>query len=89
MAEFGPVADRGVDVEHRHLPDERVVSQGDRARLNDPVVGPIAVEECVLPDHRTIADGEHVGADGYVSREDRNVSPDLRTQRPKVERVER
>ena len=68
--------------------DERVLAQGDRAGLDDAVVGPVAGEERVLRDHGAVAEGEHVGAHGHVLGEDRDAAPDLRAQRPEVERVE-
>ncbi len=89
VPELGPVTQRRPDVEHRHLADERVLAEADRARLDDAVVGPVAVEERVLPDHRTVADAEQVGAHGHVPGEDDGAAPDLRAQCPQVERVER
>ena len=86
VAELGPVAHRGLDVEHRHLADEHVPAEGDRARLDQAGVGPVAGEERVLADDRAVADGEQVGAHGHVPGEDRDAAPDLRAQRPQIER---
>ena len=89
VPELGAVTQRGPDVEHRRLADQRVLAEGDRARLDDAVVGPVAGEERVLADHRAVADGEQVGAHGHVREKDHDAAPDLRAQRPQVERVER
>ena len=40
VAELGPVAHRGVDVDHRHLTDEDVLAEGDRSGLDHAVRGP-------------------------------------------------
>ena len=45
VAELGPVAHRGVDVDHRRLADHRVLADGDRADLDEAGVCPVAVDE--------------------------------------------
>ena len=85
MAQLGPVAHRGVDVDDRRLADHRVLPDGDRADLDEPGVCSIAVDEGVFADHRAIADAEQVGADGHVRGEDHHAAPDLRAQRPQIE----
>ena len=49
----------------------------------------IAVDEGVLADHGAVADGEQVGADGHVRGKDHHAAPDLRAQRPQIERKQR
>ena len=59
------------------------------AHMNEPGVCSVAVDEGVFLDDQAIADGEQVGADGHMRGEDHNVAPDLRAQRPQVEREQR
>ena len=86
MAELGPVAHRGVDVDDRRLTDHRVLADADRAHLDESGVGSIAVDEGVFADDRAVADAEQVGADGHVIGQDHNAAPDLRAQRPQIKR---
>jgi hypothetical protein len=89
VPQLGTITQRRPDVEHRHLADQRVLADAHRARLDDAVVGPVAGDERVLPDHRTVADAEQVGAHGHMLGEDHGAAPDLCTQRPQVEHVQR
>ena len=85
VAELGPVAHRGVDVDDRRLADHRVLPDADCAHVDEPGVCSIAVDEGVFADDRAVADAEQVGADGHVGGQDHNAAPDLRAQRPQIE----
>ena len=82
MAELGPVAHRGFDVDYRRLADHRVLSDSDRTHLDETRVCSVAVDKAVFADDRALADGEQVGADGDVRGEDHHATPDIRAQRP-------
>ena len=45
VAQLGPVAHPGIYVDHRHLADQRVLAQGDRAGLDQAGVGSVTEEE--------------------------------------------
>ena len=85
VAELGPVAHRGVDVDHRRLADHRVLADADRAHVDEVSVCSIAVDERVFTDDRAVADGEQVGADRHVVGQDHHAAADLRAQCPQVE----
>ena len=57
--------------------------------LDQATLGSVAGEERVLADHGAVADGEQVGAHRHAPGEDHRVAPDLRAERPQVQRVER
>ncbi len=89
LPQLSSVTQGRLDVEHRVLADEHVLAEGDRARLDHSGAGPVAREERVLADDGPVTDGEQVGADGQVPGEDHHIAPDLRSQRPQVEHVDR
>ena len=88
VAELPSVTQRGVDVEHCHLTDDRVASDRHPAGPDHPVVGLIAGEERVLADERAVTDREQVRTCRDVAGEDHGAPPDLRAQGPQVDRVE-
>ncbi len=58
MADLRAVAERGVDVEHRHLADDGIVADGDGANFDPAGIGPIAVEVRIFADDGVVADRE-------------------------------
>src|SRR5262249_28925807 len=78
VPELGPVAERGLDVEHGLLAHEDVPAQGHPARPDATALDLVAVEVAVLANHRSVADRQQIGANRREPREDHDVPADPR-----------
>src|SRR5215510_6783693 len=88
VAELRPVADRGVDVQHRHLADKRVLPNGHRSDLDSASLSAIALEARLASDHRSGSDRQQIGANGDVTREDHSARAYSRAEGSEIQPVQ-
>ncbi len=89
VSQLRTLAERRVDVEHRHFADERISAERDATRLNDAGLGPVTVEKSVLAYDRAVSHREEIGADRNMRGKDQRVPADLRAEGAQIQRVDR
>src|SRR5262249_14730944 len=87
VTELRAIAHGRVDVEHGPFADEDVPTECYRSGLDPPGLHSVALEHCLLTDHRPCADDQQVGTYRHAPREDHNARPDSRAQRSQIKRV--
>ena len=89
VPQLGPVAEAGVDVQHRPLADQRIAPDVDPAGADPAGLGPVAAEQRALADHRARADPQQVAAHRGGGAEHHGPAADLRAEQAQVTHVER